>query len=420
MSGLVDGELDNQTMHRAEVHLTECSDCRKQLEDAEEMDAMLRLAIGEGENWSSDIESRIYTAIGHPVHLHQTSKRLRIAAWAGWITAAAACIPLTLSLTGNPSNNTNNLADNNASNSTTAFATQSGSDLATTIDTVVQPVMNASPSTSQQNPQYATRSPNLLQAGNLNRQTSNQTRQTPGVILWFRIHPKRNNDDQSHNAGVGQFTLNMIPKQPNGRYLQETQPGVYPATNGAADHFNHGLRSENPLGQYFDANNAVFTPAEITDSVSEHLTHSANRDQIATSHQQNHAAHIKNATIVPVTITDTVVTSHHVEQSWEAQQDLDALHHAAILLRVLRDADGQTFTEVHLITEVLQADDVLERLSDLRNTLDPKQATLVDQAWAALEWVNGPINQNDLQYVQQLIERESLSTRMEELSNRVW
>lgn len=101
LSGLLDGELDANTSHLAEAHLSQCAPCRTVLQKAEETDELLRATMGTYKVWPTDIDRRIRTAIFGEVDEAQTSQRRRrllFAAWSGWSMAAVVMLGFGLSL----------------------------------------------------------------------------------------------------------------------------------------------------------------------------------------------------------------------------------------------------------------------------------------------------------------------------------
>lgn len=134
LSALLDGELDRETAHLAEIHLADCGACRGMLDEAEENDALLRasMTFDPRDRWTSELETHMLTAVlnhrpsmdQHPDEIDANQhddapiavigprQGARFVTLSGWMTAAAAVMVMGImmwqnsGLTGQPTNTT--------------------------------------------------------------------------------------------------------------------------------------------------------------------------------------------------------------------------------------------------------------------------------------------------------------------------
>src|SRR5687767_3970761 len=93
LSGLVDGELDQEKRHHAERHLAECKPCRNLVDETERLNEMVALDA-----------QRLLWPIGLPAEFEDRVLRRTLYAdayqfagrrwtsWLGWVAAAAALL----------------------------------------------------------------------------------------------------------------------------------------------------------------------------------------------------------------------------------------------------------------------------------------------------------------------------------------
>lgn len=95
LSGLIDDEVDPETRHLTERHISGCSSCRTLMNEAESLDGLIAM---DGEmtfgQLPAGFEDSVLRLTGPS--LDMTPYHRRLSTWFGWATAAAA---LTLALT---------------------------------------------------------------------------------------------------------------------------------------------------------------------------------------------------------------------------------------------------------------------------------------------------------------------------------
>lgn len=165
LSALLDGQLDRETAHLAEIHLADCGACRAMLDEAEENDALLRasMTFDPRDRWTSELETNMLAAVlSHQPSIDRTPEEetenhhadapiavigprrgSRFVAMSGWMTAAAAMMVVGLLLMQNrgfraqPSDN-NALATSDTTDSTPDQSSATSGQFAksTVIDTI--------------------------------------------------------------------------------------------------------------------------------------------------------------------------------------------------------------------------------------------------------------------------------------------
>lgn len=95
ISGIVDGELDRDTRHAAELHLQNCPACRAKVNQAEALDGLVAAA---GERQGPDVlpERVRLGVIGAVDRDRARTLRHPVFAWSGWALAAALALLLTV------------------------------------------------------------------------------------------------------------------------------------------------------------------------------------------------------------------------------------------------------------------------------------------------------------------------------------
>lgn len=96
LSGLIDDEIDAETRHLAERHLSECKSCRALINEAEDLDRLM--AIEAEDTFGSlppGFEDAVFETIRTPAPVMKPYA-LRVSTWVGWLAAAAS---LALALT---------------------------------------------------------------------------------------------------------------------------------------------------------------------------------------------------------------------------------------------------------------------------------------------------------------------------------
>ncbi|MCK4871320.1 MAG: zf-HC2 domain-containing protein [Phycisphaerales bacterium] len=100
LSGIIDGELERDLRHAAELHLLECEACRDMVNRAEQLDELVTAA---GERQGPDaLPDRVRFGVLSTIE-REKARRMRIpaVAWSGWAAAAALALLVTIgSLTG--------------------------------------------------------------------------------------------------------------------------------------------------------------------------------------------------------------------------------------------------------------------------------------------------------------------------------
>lgn len=100
ISGIIDGELERDTRHAAELHLLACDACREKVNRAEALDGLVAAA---GERLGPEVlPERVRLGVLGAIERDRArSLRFPAVAWSGWAVAAALALLITAgSLTG--------------------------------------------------------------------------------------------------------------------------------------------------------------------------------------------------------------------------------------------------------------------------------------------------------------------------------
>jgi len=403
LSGLLDGELDVERSHLAEVHLSDCDSCKVRVQTAEEQDQLMRETMAALEDWPGEVERRIWSHVNGPKWALETARRLRWSAWSGWITAAAAVLIIGVLLTESFSN---------------SKSTLNGPGMRADRETMVNP-----PSPDEIPYDVVSQSSNSMTANAHNASTTNQpsmidrSAHRPGrMYIFFR-------DAQSGSWALRGAVQSDLP---GNQYSKSMWPIVVPENRVVVR--SAGRIQRQPA--------VVFDPF---DEVGDNPQGQSNRewsqffDEMAMAMVQQRSAQKKNHFHIDVgpitaktttTVVDSVdqqkaLTVTNDDQQWRVDVG-DDLHHAALLLNLLATADDQSFEDVNTIREILENDHLLDRLADSRSHLDAESVSVVNQAWTTLEWVHSPIDQSRLNQIQIRIRQTDMVEQIEDLSERVW
>ena len=101
------------------------------------------------------------------------------------------------------------------------------------------------------------------------------------------------------------------------------------------------------------------------------------------------------------------------------REDADALYTASILLHMLTAADTGSFADVEQVRRVVVADDLLPRLTDARNRLQPADRPAVFAAESVLTRVTqGPLDSSDVRSLRDTVQTLNLASELSEITSR--
>lgn len=436
LSGLLDGELDSEMLHLAEVHLNECVQCRDMLEQAEQQDALAQAAMGSFESWPEDLERNIWTLTHGPAQAIVVEQRLRLAAWAGWITAAAACLVAgVLLIFGNkPLVDLSGSGIQFAHDNSTVKLQPQAKDNINNQDEIINnssvPGITKVGNNNNHN-KVITKVPTQVIPDRENKQMIHMFI-TPGRIRVVFINPALRIPGQMQPQHIDGYANNNILDNPqtqrvartNNSYLQnaavvydqfdnEVGNNVYnqPFTNDEMFAVMENMAVNHMIAAHYNAanrNNSSLRPSGITVTTNALASRNAIHNLSDNSLNQNLQQPQQQMALVK-----------YGDNEWTVSME-DDFYHASVLLNLLAEADDTSFEDVHMIREVLENEDLLDRLADSRAMLGQADAFIINQAWTALEWVNGPVDQKNLHKIQDKIKQADLADRIEELSNREW
>jgi len=430
LSGLLDGELDERRQHVADVHLAKCERCRTMVNEAEELDAEVRASVSAREEacWSDELERRILLSINDPVTEWRSQRRLRISAWSGWATAIAALIMVAFLLvfenggsnSGGSAEDINRLASSNTNTNANSGAHRD------------------------------------VQAKGVNEGASSE------AVAANRSVVEDEGDDSVVSSDEKLIDENRFALNDDANANDNSEEGSVKgdADAGASDAVtvnDSGFTAIDLLGDYSSISSrlAVFVPDERSASAplfegNEESASETDREaesaidssrvasggmvgddegggggegvEVAGNAELNDG-NVEGASDVALRLAsvdgpadegdDEVVSS---EDDWRYGTD-DVLFNAAVALHALADANVDSFSDVREINQALEYDDLLDKLAESREEMRSEDASIVDRAWAALEWVSGPVDQAQLVRVQEMIADENLVNRLETLSD---
>lgn len=319
-----------------------------------------------------------------------TERRLRVAAWAGWLTAAAACVLVGVTLFGprlwSPGNTTPEFRDTVASNEDTLGTAPQG-------DNTTDPM-----------------GPDRLAATDV---YDDGPGRWPDPVALLDLDESLARTASQSVVGRRRRPLATMVYDDDGRGPQTvTRPLNMPAASRLRyDTFINAEQERLPEGYSFDDERALKFFEQMY----------ARRSQVA------------SADIPTVRTTDERTSATEDVSEQQAMPvvrqpepailpDLalgDDLYHASVLLNVLASTDTHSFSDVQLIREAIESDRLLDRLAQAGSQLSPDEEAVVQQAWTTLEFVNGKLDQASLMRIQGIIRESGVANRMEELSGRV-
>ncbi len=376
LSGLLDGELDSDTQHRAEVHLAQCDACRAIVDGAEALDGAVRQTVVLREQpWSDDLERKILIEINDPIEELRTIRRLRRSAWVGWLTAVAATIVV-------------------ASLLIFEWSQQS-------------PLQGRSDST------FATNSPNG---------DDDNDRVAIGVLPDSTIpHSNEIDDVPTDDDGLAQATDSLDNVHPP---IPETQFAVSESIFDVARDYKSAFEWENVIFDRDQSSNSDFgasiPSAHIEDAplMPALIADADDIDNMNESFAELAGSPSPNSATILDELDNAQLAMSIENTDWQFGTG-DVLYSSAVLLQTLEQANvNSSYADVREINSALEFDDVLEMLAASRDEMEADDAAIVDRAWAALEWVSGPIDPGQLSRIQQMITDEELASRLEVLSDK--
>ncbi len=360
LSGLLDGELDAPAAHLAEAHLARCGPCRDLLQQAEETDDVLRVAMARHEVWPASLERRIraevFGVVGEADANHRR-RRLLIAAWSGWSMAAVVMLGFGFSIS--------------------------------------QGWLTARPAESSPPLAFADTGPEIA----------------PGdPDVW--LSPVGSED-------LARSIFDDLLLTEAGAAAHEEGESPAPAVQGPAlamENEPSDTRVSQPIAPARPAfSNLALAgmEAEISAARQAEMWASAR----AAREQQPVLAPVEEPG--PAVESSAQFAAAEAESGDPTMGEV--LHQASILLTALAQAGDESFGDVRKVQQALSSDDVLERLAMARGDLDsPDSVDLVNRAWTLLEWTTGSVDQEELERVKHSIAMQDLPRRLEQLSDLYW
>lgn len=102
-----------------------------------------------------------------------------------------------------------------------------------------------------------------------------------------------------------------------------------------------------------------------------------------------------------------------------SEDDALTLYTASILLEMIAHADTTTFADIEMARRIIEYDDVLQRLAEARDHLDPADLPALFAAESIFtRIVLGPIDINDLRRIRESVINLNLAVVIDELSDR--
>lgn len=303
LSPYIDGQLDEQTRHRAERHIAQCEACRNLVNQAEQLDALIAADVqaatppGLSPDFFGSVMAR--TVYADPRSPRLTARS--IATWTGWLTAAAAFI---------------------------------------------------------------------MAAG-----------------IWF-----------NQNA---QMVSTTTAASGNDAHRSLTTPGGTESRRAGDDFYHAGLELQS---EAFDG----VLPENVFRSGSEQFLHSSEQPLIgpatprATFASLQHTPDLRAPSIPSID-----------------REDADALYTASILMHLLKAADTRNLAQVEHVRRVVEADNLLPRLSEARDRLHPADRPAVFAAESLLARVqHGPLDSSDLLSLRDTVAALDLSNQLGGITER--
>lgn len=382
LSGLLDGELDEATRHRAEAHLAECTDCRKVLQDAEQLDLMTSALMDVYESGGTGrLEERVMHAIGSedgagpaPIPFRPRERRLAIAAVGGWLSAAAAIVLAGVLFVQ---------ARDAASTPDDSGLASGGSDDSTEVVHDEIPAANESNEKELPDDQFA---------ANESEDESSPLRDpesaTPDVAANENAVP----------GGDDRVAINEEDENRSSEHRVASRVVVDPFSA-----MEHAVAMAPALEAEIETERQARANARRRAEEAERRARAREEaDRLAREQEQaERLASARDREVDPYGPSNT-------------------LYQAATALQVLQQADTDSFRDINLIREAIESDDLVNRLAEVRDALgyDPEPAETVRSAWAALEWVNGRMESDEIQVMKDALERSNLPARLEDLSDQ--
>lgn len=409
LSGFLDGALDERRQHLADVHLAKCERCRAMVNVAEELDAEVRASVGSGEEsgWSDELERRILLSINDPVAEWRLERRLRISALSGWVTAIAALMMIVFLL----------VYENDVNNSGGAGATDVNRPASLSSSTNLRLDASATEGVDAASGNTAIANRNVVEdrgdgAVSADRQAAS-LEEGPIDANRFAINDgvndARESEERSATSGAGAGANDSVTVEEDSGFTAIDLLGDYSAISSRLAVFvPDESAAAAPLSDWVDVGDEVDTGSEERDGAGIDSARLASGR--ITNNDDEDAGGVGDGD------TGGVSSSVSEDDDWKYGTD-DVLYSAAVALEALADADVNSFSDVREINQALEYDDLLDKLAESRDEMWGEDASLVDRAWAALEWVSGPVDQAQLVRVQAMIADENLAVRLEMLSD---
>lgn len=101
------------------------------------------------------------------------------------------------------------------------------------------------------------------------------------------------------------------------------------------------------------------------------------------------------------------------------REDADVLYTASILMHLLTSADSRSFADVEHVRQVVEVDNLLPRLTEARDRLQPADRPAVFAAESVLTRVTqGPLDSNDVLSLRDTVATLNLSSELGEITHR--
>ncbi len=363
LSGLLDGQVDEETRHQAERHLSGCARCRTHLSRAEELDFLTRATLAPTDDLLASsltrMQDAVWTRIGsaQAPAIRTEARRLRLSAWTGWGAALAATVTLAFFVSRpQPSSlDPSRLQASESPKTADPLATDPGADLIAlndsgskpSGDTLDNPGSRPSPQNQQGMPKARQVSAGALPPGFL---PSRAIGRPPFVVVQLNRAPAQ---QRPMPIDLGRFAAMDQPAR---------IPQWFPVYRDTSTSVTADSRAQAPLaGDHLDTR-PLLAPAGAD----------------------------------------------------------DVIYQATVILRIVRAPDSTLETDLPQIQAAIALDDLPERIASMRDQLaNPEDRRIVSELWSLLEWVSATRDDADLSAIRQRLLDSSLVHRAQDLSDRV-
>lgn len=372
LSGLLDGQVDEETRHQAERHLAGCAACRTHLSRAEELDFLARATLAPADDLLASSLTRMQDAVWTRIGSAQApairieARRLRLSAWTGWGAALAATVTLAFFLSRpQPSS----LAPSN---------------------------LQAAGSLESSEPEQPDSGADRIALNGSGSKPSGDTLDNPAA------HTQTQNQQrlpQARQVSAGALPPGFLPSRAIGRppfvVVQVNRPQMQPS-------------QQRPmpidLSRFAATDQSVRIPQwfPVYRDTSAALTAESAASDLLAAHALSAGDHLDTRPLLAPPGAD------------------DVIYQATVILRIVRAPDSTLETDLPQIQAAIALDDLPERIASMRDQLaSPEDRRIVSELWSLLEWVSATRDDADLSAIRQRLLDSGLVHRAQDLSDRV-